>query len=74
MEINAFCSVTDLQCAINIHLQALLTPQSAVLRDNDGKTVLHTAAEKGKVSENTWPLELMFNPVNIIQLQSVEYK
>ena len=26
----------------------MLTPQTAILRDSDGKTVLHTAAEKGR--------------------------
>jgi len=48
--------VGSLEC-----LEALLSPQSAVLRDNDGKTVLHTAAEKGNSAACEMILEVRGN-------------
>lgn len=42
-------------------LEALLSPQSVVLRDNDGKTVLHTAAERGNSAACEMILEVRGN-------------
>lgn len=42
-------------------LEALLSPHSAILRDNDGKTVLHTAAEKGNAAACELILEVRGN-------------